>query len=462
MLLADSCTATRTDTSPATALVAPRGEPSCCRLSAAGHQQMTAAAGGCSFEALPQKMKEAAEQEPPSDFHPPRQEEGATVPAADLLRLLYTLKTKAKEGKMDPCALLNLQDASLRDFYDQLQRLQQEGWAVLEEGVLKLTEKADKALQRYFNTDTAATNDIVGMSSTQPCCQCETRGYHCPSNFNLLHLFNEIAATRPSAKEEFDQWYMSPQHALHRVGFMHARGDLLGKRIFILGDDDLLSLACALTGLPERVVCVEADQRLIDFLNAAAKRYNLRLEAHLYDARFALPQSFQRSFDVFASDPVETVEGCKVFLSRGVASLKGPGIYFPFLFFCAVIFIVALTDSLRLFWRQPIAGSVIYFGLTTLECNKQKWFGVQKLVSGMGFSMTDIVRNFTEYEDPGWEDRLPFWANLGLKPTAAWYKSSFWRLEAIQQPVPAVIGSYDGEWNFFHDADTWATTAPKF
>ncbi|KAL6041305.1 N(4)-bis(aminopropyl)spermidine synthase [Balamuthia mandrillaris] len=429
MLLADSCTATTRTDSLATALVAPRGEPSCCRLSAAGHQQMAAAEGcaGCSLEALPQKTKE----EPPSDFHPPRQEEGAAVPAADLLRLLYTLKTKAKEGKMDPCALLNLQDSSLRDFYEQLQRLQQEGWAVLEEGVLKLTEKADKALQPYFTTDTAATNDIVRMSPTQPCCQCETRGYHCPSNFNLLHLFNEIAATRPSAKEEFDQWYMSPQHALHRVGFMHARGDLLGKKIFILGDDDLLSLACALTGLPERVVCVEADQRLIDFLNAAAKRYNLRLEAHLYDARFALPQSFQRSFDVFASDPVETVEGCKVFLSRGVASLKGPG-------------------------------SVIYFGLTTLECNKQKWFGVQKLVSGMGFSMTDIVRNFTEYEDPGWEDRLPFWANLGLKPTAAWYKSSFWRLEAIQQPVPAVIGSYDGEWNFFHDSDTWATTAPKF
>jgi len=48
---------------------------------------------------------------------------------------------------------------------------------------------------------------------------------------------------------------------------------------------------------------------------------------------------------------------------------------------------------------------VIYFGLTTLECGKAKWLKIQREILGMGFALTDVIRNFTEYPDPGWERR---------------------------------------------------------
>jgi len=245
-----------------------------------------------------------------------------------------------------------------------------------------------------------------------------------------LKLFQEVAVDRPLAKEEFDQWFMTPEHALHRIGFIHARGDLLNRRILIIGDDDLVGIAAAITGLPEEVVVLEVDERIIEFTNKVAKQFDLRLRAQVFDARHSLPSELAGHFDVFACDPVETVEGCKVFISRGVSGLRG-------------------------------TGCTVYFGLTSLECDKKKWFDIQKMVLGMNFAITDVLRNFTEYPDPGWEDRLPIWTHLETKPSSVWYRSSYIRLEAIDVPKPAIPNLYEGNWDIFLDDETWATTETK-
>jgi len=237
-----------------------------------------------------------------------------------------------------------------------------------------------------------------------------------------------LCVDRPVANANFDQWFMLPEHALHRVGFINARGDLLNKRILVIGDDDLLGIALAITGLPSEVVVLELDQRIIDFTNSIAASHNLRLSAETIDCRLALPEKFMQSFDVFACDPVETVEGCKVFMSRGAAALKGKG-------------------------------STIYFGLTTLECSKLKWFNIQKNSHAMGFAITDVIRNFTEYPDPGWEEQLPIWKKLQCKPTSTWYRSALCRLESVGAITPLVTGDYEGD--FFYDDETWATTDEK-
>lgn len=322
-------------------------------------------------------------------------------------------------GASDACSLLKRQDQSLRQFYDGLLFMQQHGLCTINNGQVELTEQGEAIVGK----------DVRGLPGLCTACErCEGRGYACAREYAPLAEFDEIAADRPRAKEEFDQWYMTPEHALHRVGLFHARGDLLNRRILIIGDDDLLGIGCALTGLPLEVVVLEVDQRIIDFTNAVAKERGLRLTARTFDARHALPEEFRRRFDVFACDPVETVEGCKVFLSRGAAGLKG-------------------------------LGSAIYFGLTTLECTKRKWFDIQKLLASMNFVFTDVIRNFTEYPDPGWEERLPIWANLRMKPTSTWYRSSVLRLEAVDVPRPVVAEAYEGDWDFFLDDDTWATTA---
>jgi len=262
------------------------------------------------------------------------------------------------------------------------------------------------------------------------CSRCEGRGYGCKDDYPPLHVYKRVAVDRPLAREEFDQWFMTPEHALHRIGFIHSRGDLLNKKLLVIGDDDLIGIAAAITGLPDEVVVLEVDERIIDFTNRVAKDLNLKLRAQTFDARLPLPQTLEKQFDVFTCDPVETVEGCKVFISRGVSGLKGTG--------CPV-----------------------YFGLTTLECDKKKWFDIQKLLLDMNFAITDVLRNFTEYPDPGWEERLPIWTHLATKPSSVWYRSSLCRIEAIAEPKPTVVNEYQGPWDFFLDEETWATTDEK-
>lgn len=87
-----------------------------------------------------------------------------------------------------------------------------------------------------------------GVLDKLNCSRCGGRGYGCNPDYPPLKVFQEIAVDRPLAKEEFDQWFMTPEHALHRIGFIHARGDLLNKRILIIGDDDLVGIAAAITG----------------------------------------------------------------------------------------------------------------------------------------------------------------------------------------------------------------------
>jgi predicted methyltransferase len=231
----------------------------------------------------------------------------------------------------------------------------------------------------------------------------------------LLRRYESICAGRPRALKEFDQWYMEPRQAFFRLAYMHSRGDLVDRDVFVIGDDDLVGLAAALTGLPRRVLVLEIDERLVEFTNRMAREHGLqeRLEARMFDVRQEFPAELRGRFDVFVCDPAETLTGLRLFLSRGAAGLRGEG-------------------------------SAAYFGLTSLEASKAKWLKVQRLCHQMGFLVTDIRRAFTEYPNPGWDPSLAFWAKLEQAPAAPWYRSAFWRLEAVNPPVSALDGPFTG------------------
>lgn len=83
------------------------------------------------------------------------------------------------------------------------------------------------------------------------------------------------AKERPEAIQDFDQGYVTPESTLARVALAWNWGDLEGKEVLVLGDDDLTGLAAALTGLPKRVVVLDADPRIVRFLERAAKAEGL-------------------------------------------------------------------------------------------------------------------------------------------------------------------------------------------
>lgn len=339
----------------------------------------------------------------------------------DLERIERQILQALMSGPQSPYRLIDVQDGSLPEFHRVWQALLERGWVRLEGHRAVLTAAGREAAKGLVPGDNLR------------CAVCDGTGYTLSPFFQeALARYEEVARERPQAVEQFDQGHIDPEGVMRRVAFMHERGDLAGSALFVVGDDDLLSLAAALTGLPQRVIVVEIDQRLVDFINRVAREQNLPVEAMVYDVQQAFPETFRGQFDVFVTDPVETLPGLELFLSRGVSTLRGVG--------CAG-----------------------YFGITTLEASRKKWLAIQRMIHRMGFVITDIRRQFNVYPDEGegnffrYQEKLPIVRTLGLRVDYDWYKSALYRVEAVEPPKPLVEGPRRIDEQVYKDEESWAT-----
>ncbi len=325
------------------------------------------------------------------------------------------------QGEISVYKLIDSQDASLKEFLDVLEKFQNEGLIYIDNGKTGLTDKGQKICQdnRIYLTD-----DVI-------CSQCEGTGITITEYFSQIWKeYKEILKDRPEADKQYDQGFMSPEDVIRRVEFVFERGDLNGS-IFVVGDDDFFSVAAALTKLPEKVVVVDIDDKVIEFINYCAKKYSLALQGIVYDVQQELPTSLKSQFDMFLTDPVETLPGLELFLSRGVSTLKG-------------------------------SGSSAYFGLTTLEASRKKWFTIQKMLYNMGFVVTDIARKFNCYPEDeknffSFQDNFPIVNILKKKIDYNWYKSSLIRMEAVESPKPVVEGKMQIDEQVYRDDESLAT-----
>ncbi len=333
-------------------------------------------------------------------------------------RIEIQLLQSLLSSEMSVYRLIDSQDASLPEFFEIFEKLQKEGVLEVIGGKVRLTPKGIELAKGF-------------LSSAATCNECEGTGYGIDSFFQkVLTEFLEITKNRPPAAEKFDQGFISEEGVIRRLEFIHERGDLYGK-IFVVGDDDLFSIAASLTGLPQKVVVVDIDERLVNFINSVAREYGLKVEARIYDVQRAFPDDLRRKFDVFVTDPVETVPGIKLFLSRGASTLKG-------------------------------AGSSAYFGLTTLEASRRKWFEIERMILEMGFVITDIRRKFNVYPASEksysqFEEKLPVFRKLGVKTDYDWYTSSLFRIEAVREPTPLVEGEMVIDEHVYKDEESLAT-----
>ncbi|MCS7130908.1 MAG: bis-aminopropyl spermidine synthase family protein [Archaeoglobaceae archaeon] len=322
------------------------------------------------------------------------------------------------KGEISVYQLIDEQDASLPEFFDLFEKLQTKGLLKVVGGKVALTEKGRVVAKNFLKPDAI-------------CKACDGTGYKIAPFFReVFNKYSEICKNRPPAVEKFDQGFISEEGVIRRIEFIHERGDIYGS-IFVVGDDDLFSLAVSLTGLPKKVVVVDIDERLVNFINSTANEYGLRVEAHVYDVQKAFPEDFRKKFDVFVTDPVETIPGIKLFLSRGVSTLRG-------------------------------IGSSAYFGLTTLEASRNKWFEIERMILEMGFVITDIKRRFNVYPASEksysqFEEKLPIFKKLGVKTDYDWYTSSLFRIEAVKDPRPLVEGEMIIDEQVYKDYESLAT-----
>jgi len=315
--------------------------------------------------------------------------------------------------------LVNFQDAHLSSFLEALKDL-------LKEGTISYAKP-------YFQLVKPSTT--LNEFHDPGCLFCQPFQKD-PFWKEILEKFKELTEKRPLPTSEYDQGFITPEDTLKRVAFIYLRGDLEDNEVFLLGDDDLLSIAMALTRLPKRIVVVEIDERINQFILETTQKLGFKdIEVYNYNVIEALPVNLRKSFDVFVTDPVETEKGLMLFVARCVESLKGEG-------------------------------GVGYVGFTHREASLRKWRDFQRFLFEAGFVLTDILRDFTTYpeKENSWEDfyrtyRVMKEFDLEL-PNVDWYKSCLIRFEALEEPhLPAIALPKDLEELYFDD-EAWATPLP--
>ncbi|MEM2882763.1 MAG: bis-aminopropyl spermidine synthase family protein [Candidatus Bathyarchaeia archaeon] len=297
--------------------------------------------------------------------------------------------------------LLEAGDFLLRDFIRAANELYEGGLIEAGESGLGITEKGLSAL------DEAAVAFKSGI-----CDKCSGRRVIPGGGFG--EIFNEykgIVANRPPPNPDFCQGYMDEYDVIARAALMHHYDDLSHKDVVLIGDDDLLSIALALTGLPHRICVLDVDERLGDFIAKVNGERGFGIEFRKYDVRDPLPKDLLEGFDVFSSEPLETLSGLRAFISRGACCLR--------------------------------EGGSGYFGLTVAEASHGKWLEIERFVTGMNCVITDIIRGFSRYPTAygglsyeGFARGFSF--PVAKNPGIRWYKSALFRFEALGKPIWAI------------------------
>ncbi len=295
-------------------------------------------------------------------------------------------------------------------------RLLHEGLVVRQDGHLRLTPEGQ------------AWVEALGIAPARElhCARCEGRGVdyqQLPQK--VIERFAQICRNRPAALQDYDQGFVTEATTLARIAFAWQRGDLEGKALIVLGDDDLMSIAAALTGAPQRVVAVDIDQRLVAFINDIARQENLPLEAVHYDLSRPLPATWQHHFDTFMTDPTESLLGFQTTILRGLHCLRGPG-------------------------------SAGYFGLTHAESSLEKWTQIQQFLLKQGTVITDLIDGFSAYVNWDYFTTMRAWSWLPAHepPDRLWYFSALYRIELLR-PFKAPNVTVEGD--LFNDEEA-ATT----
>ncbi len=322
-----------------------------------------------------------------------------------------------------PWELIKLVDSDLNEFVETLKILMNDGLVESREGMLYLTPKGIEERESLNLKD----YDIR-------CPVCDGRGI-VEDPLGVLDEYKKIASKRPRPTADYDQGYIKEEDVMRRIAFIYERGDLENADILVVGDDDLISLGMALTGLPRKIVVLEIDDRLIDFINQNAREYGFSVEARKFDVRNDIDEDLRGKFDVFITDPVETIEGITLFLSRAVSGLKGKG-------------------------------SAGYFGLTHLEASLKKWYEIEKRLLSMNFVLTDMLRDFNVYPMRGnlelaAEDYIIYRRIAELtgnrRIDADFYRSTLIRVEAIDDVKPLVRGSVELKDEVYVDDESLVT-----
>lgn len=182
----------------------------------------------------------------------------------------------------------------------------------------------------------------------------------------LLNFMVKVLQQRPESTFIFDQRPVNAETTVRRVAYAIWRGDVQNKKVAVIGDDDLTSIALAQTHITEEIVVFDIDDRILKVINKISKLYKLDIKTVKQDLLNNIPSSYLNHFDTFITDPTPTIKPLTLFTIRGLQMLIK---------------------------KQ---GKVGYISLYPSHMDMNVDF--QKTLSKMNFLITDLIPFFNQYE----------------------------------------------------------------
>lgn len=234
-----------------------------------------------------------------------------------VIRALWTLYGGKVHSTRDWSAALQIPVPVLAAMRRELERR-----SILETGPkLRLTE-----------TGAATLNALFGEQERldQTCAVCQGTGRFLPPEaMPVLEEFRAYCDQRPQADVTLDQSHATPETGISKALLLLERG-LLARPIFLMGDDDLISIACYLVRkrfIPKAdklgvLAVADIDSRYLELIDKASQR---EIQVREYDVRNDFPDDWREKFAVALTDPAYTENGITAFSYRCCNALEESG-----------------------------------------------------------------------------------------------------------------------------------------
>jgi predicted methyltransferase len=171
----------------------------------------------------------------------------------------------------------------------------------------------------------------IGRTAT--CSGCGGRGIVVPPGLSpLTRELSRAVRGGPPARLELDQCHCTVDTKLRRLLAVHEAGALVGRRVLLLGDDDLTALSLQLLvrdhgtrSTIASLAVVDVDPALIAFLERELAGGPFPASCVEHDLRRPLPPELAGAFDTVVTDPPYTTAGASLFLARAAEALDDRG-----------------------------------------------------------------------------------------------------------------------------------------
>ncbi len=212
-----------------------------------------------------------------------------------------------------------------------------------------------------------------------------------------LSILEKYSDLRGKPNTVIDQSFATSKTSILRVLTMGNNYDLFYGNYALIGDSDLTCISLTLFLHPSsRIVVFDIDPKLREIINLVNKELNCKIEFVEHDLRKNIPEEFQNKFDCFLTDPPYTVDGVKLFVSRGIQMLSSK------------------------------RNGTFYLSFGTKP--PDDLLAIQKDLTDMGCLLTDILPRFNEY--------------IGAQKLGG--VSTFYRFHVSSSAQPLILGNYEG------------------